>query len=282
MLLIAYLYFMEGQNTYRQAENWVNDLLAKGRYSFSIEQFKDAFKSKSAIANKFALARLVEKRLLASIHRGYYVILTPQYKKKGVLPPVLFLDAFMRQLERPYYLALLNAAAYYGAAHQQPQEFFVVTSMPALRPLQHEALKINFISKVSVPEQLIQHVKTEVGYLNVSSPVLTATDLVSFEKRIGGLSRATTILSELVEQITVDDFSDALTAHVPVAVLQRLGYILDRILAESELADALHQAIEKNNNILYRVPLKTSVSHTGFETDEKWKVVINTVVETDI
>ena len=42
----------------------------------------------------------------------------------------------MKELDRPYYLALLNAAAYHGASHQQPQEFFVVTGFPVLRPMQ--------------------------------------------------------------------------------------------------------------------------------------------------
>jgi hypothetical protein len=37
------------------------------------------------------------------------------------------------ELFRPYYVSLLNAAAYYGAAHQQTQAFSVITTLPTLR-----------------------------------------------------------------------------------------------------------------------------------------------------
>jgi hypothetical protein len=53
----------------------------------------------------------------------------------------LVMDGFMTFLNRPYYLTLLNATAFHGASHQQPQEFIVVTDFPVLRPTQKEGLK---------------------------------------------------------------------------------------------------------------------------------------------
>ncbi len=70
-----------------------------------------------------------------------------------------------------------------------------MTSFPAMRPTQKKGLKINYISIDEIPEILIEKRKTEAAYVNISSPILTAADLVHFEKRIGGLNRAATILN---------------------------------------------------------------------------------------
>lgn len=260
-------------------EDWVNQLLMEGKFAFALHQLRTGFPEQSATANKFALKRLVDKEQIISIHKGYYLIIPPQYRSKGVLPPSLFLDAFMKELKRPYYLALLNAAAYHGSAHQRPQEFFVVTNFPVLRPMQKKGLKINFISKKEIPDQLLDTRKTEAGYLKISNPVLTATDLIQYAKRTGGINRVATVLSELAERIQPDAFDNHLLQHVPVTALQRLGYLLDKVLNNQSLADGLYQALQKNESLLFRIPLKASAPAKGFATDEKWKVILNTTIE---
>lgn len=95
---------------------WVENLQSQGKYAFSLTMLQSQLPGLSDIAAKSALSRLTKKGLIISIHKGYYLIITPQYKSKGILPPTLFLDAFMNELKRPYYLALLNAAAYHGAS----------------------------------------------------------------------------------------------------------------------------------------------------------------------
>lgn len=263
----------------KSVEDWVNHLLAQGKYAFALHQLRTRFPDQTDTANKFALKRLVDKELIISIHKGYYLIIPPQYRSKGILPPTLFLDAFMNELDRPYYLALLNAAAYHGASHQQPQEFFVVTGFPVLRPMQKKGLKINFISKKEIPASLLDTRKTEAGYLNISNPALTATDLIQYSKRVGGLNRVATVLAELVESIQPDNFDMYLLQHVPATALQRLGYLLEKVLNNQTLADVLYKALLQNNIPLFRIPLKASASGKGFVSDEKWKVIINTTLE---
>ena len=106
-------------------ESWTENLVSKGRNGFSIAEVRNNFSDQTDTAIKFALLRLSAKNKIISIFKGYYLIITPQYASRGILPPSTYLDAFMGFLERPYYLGLLNAAGYYGASHQQPQEFFV-------------------------------------------------------------------------------------------------------------------------------------------------------------
>lgn len=273
--------FLEEVKQHKNAEDWANHLLAKGKYTFSLHQFRADFPGQSDTANKFALKRLVDKGQIISIHKGYYLIIPPQYRLKGILPTTLFLDAFMKQLNRPYYLALLNAAAYHGASHQQPQEFFVVTGFPVLRPMQKKGLKVNYISTKEIPDTLLDTRKTETGYLKISNPVLTATDLIQYAKRVGGINRVAAVLAELVESIKSDAFNTNLLSHVPVTALQRLGYLLDKVFDNQPLANALYMALQNKKATLFRIPLKASAPAKGFASDERWKVIVNTTIELD-
>jgi predicted transcriptional regulator of viral defense system len=268
-----------GRNININLEQWVNDQLSKGKFSFSLDTLRKAFPEQTAVAIKSSLLRLVAKGNILSIHKGYYLIIPPQYKSKGILPPVLYLDALMKELKRPYYLALLNAAAYHGASHQQPQEFFVVTGFPVLRPTIKKGLKINYISKNEIPTALLEKQKTEAGYVNIANPILTATDLVQYAKRVGGITRVAELLNELGEEIKPTDFIAELIEYVPVSVLQRLGYLLDKILHNDSLANALEKMIQQKEITLFRTPLKASASIKGMPVDERWSVIVNTQIE---
>lgn len=261
---------------------WLDNLLARGVYGFAKEAIHHDMPAYSEIAVKRALSRLSAKGKIVSLSKGYYLLLPPQYASKGILPPTLYLDAFMKHLQRPYYVALLNAAAFHGASHQQPQEYFVMTDFPVLRPTHKKGLKVNYISIKEIPEPLIEKRNTEAGYLNVSNPALTACDLVQFYKRIGGLNRAATVLNELAEVIKPTDFTTALLQHVHITTLQRLGYVLENVCYNIELANALYEAIRREEVSLFRIPLKTANETKGFSSGNRWKVVVNTEIETDL
>jgi predicted transcriptional regulator of viral defense system len=264
---------------YNKMHDWIENLTSNGKHAFALDQVQSAFKTHTANAIKSSLVRLSKQNKILSIHKGYYLIITPQYRSKGILPPSLFLDDFMKYLNRPYYLGLLNAAAYHGAAHQQPQEFFVFTTYPALRPTLKKGFKINYIIKNEIDNTQLESKKTEAGYLQISNPKLTITDIIQFEKRIGGLNRAATVLNELVEVIQPKDFNSKDFLKSPIAVLQRLGYILDGSLNQQKMADVLYKKIK--NKIHFKIPLKLSTSKKGFEINEKWKIIINTKLEID-
>jgi len=272
---------MKAALTYNQVATWSEKIQAQGRYGFALSELKLANTELSDNAIKFALKRLTDKGKVLSVFKGYYLIIPPQYTSKGILPPNLYLDSFMKHLQRPYYVALLNAAAFHGASHQQPQEYFVITEFPVIRPTQKKGLKINYISIKELPESLIEKRKTEAGYLNISNSVLTACDLIQFEKRVGGLNRAATVLNELAEVIKPSDFTDAILKHTPIAALQRLGYLLESVCFNTKLADALFKAMKRKDLSLFRIPLKASRYTKGFSSDNRWKVIINTDIEID-
>lgn len=259
--------------------SWIESLLSRGKTAFSIDEAKQ-IPGISDIAVKRALAHQTARGNILSVRKGYYIIIPPQYKTRGVLPTTLFIDGLMKFLKRPYYVGLLNAAAFYGAAHQQPQEYFVVTNFPVLRPTVKKGIKINYISKNEVPELYLEKRKTETGFINISNPALTAIDLVQFDKRVGGLDRATTVLNELAESIKPEQITERLLQKAPIAAIQRLGFLLEVILKE-DIGKHFYEVSQKAGLNFFRIPLKTSATKKGFPSDERWKVIVNTEIEID-
>src|SRR3546814_18077432 len=63
------------------------------------------------------------KRLLPRIvplyqKAGYYLIVPPEHRAAGAPPVTWWIDDFFAHQHEPYYLALLSAAAHWGASHQ--------------------------------------------------------------------------------------------------------------------------------------------------------------------
>lgn len=273
---------MISTQNYNRMSDWINDCQSRGKLSFSLVEVKSVFKGDTDTSIKFGLNRLVQKQKIVSIFKSYYLIVPPQYFSKGILPPALFIDGLMKFLERNYYVALLNAGALHGAGHQQPQEYFVITEYPVLRSTNKRGIKINYISTTQFPpEALIEKKKTETGYINVSNPVLTAIDLINYEKRIGGLNRATTVINELSENIKQKDITQGLVAYANVTTLQRFGYILEEVLGKQSLSDKLFSLCQKAGIIFYQIPLKASGEKVKEPLNVKWKIIVNTYIETD-
>jgi predicted transcriptional regulator of viral defense system len=260
---------------------WIENLEKRGRISFSLNQLEEELPNYSGVAIKSALRRLSKKGKIVSFHKGFYLIISAQYATRGILPAAIFMDSFMNYLNRPYYVGLLSAASLYGAAHQQPQEYFVITDFPVLRPSHKKGLKVNFISKSNITSRLLRERKTESGYLKVSSPLLTACDLVQFEKRSGGITRVATVLNELVEEMDPKEFDSIFFASAPVTAVQRLGYLIERVLNNEKLANELFEASKKNDLAFFRIPLKASAPTKGFSSENRWKVIVNAEIEVD-
>jgi len=110
---------------------------------------------------------------------------------------------------------------------------------------------------------------------------LTAIDLIQYEKHIGGLSRAATVLEELVEQTEFSKASEGLFDYTSMAVIQRLGFILERILEEQQQADVLHKQLIMYGKKLNYIPLSTRSNRESWDKDTRWKINVNTEIETD-
>lgn len=253
------------------------ELQSQGRYAFSFEELRNRFKLSEKTLLQ-GLYRYKIKKQIAQIRKGFYVIIPPNYSNQGMLPPYLFIDDLMKSLDKPYYVALLSAAALYGAAHQQPMEYFVMAETPAPRSINNQKLKVSFFSKNSWAQDDIVQKTTDAGYLHVSSPELTALDLLGYVDKIG-INRAVTVLQELVQAMKVTTLSKTAKRYSNTPVIQRLGYILDKVLGEEKLADSLLRILNGRN--VSPVLLVTQKEKQG-ELDEAWKVIKNAEIESDL
>ena len=264
---------------YGYLEDFINELRSNGRYAFSLPEVRNQFEQ-SDEAIKKALQRLKKKREIALIRNEFYVIITPEYRSKGILPPSLFIADLMKFLGKDYYVGLLNAAAYYGAAHQQPQSFSVITKKPGLRNIDNDNMKINFYIKKEWDKNDIVQKKVDTGYINVSSPELTALDLVNYFEQAGGLNRVATVLEELCESIDADKMLDLAKRYSPITAVQRLGFLLEVILSMREVSEPIKDYLKTVN--YFPVLLRPQKEKPEMITGNDWKVVQNIEIETDL
>jgi len=260
-------------------EKYISEIQAEGKLYFKLDDIKEKFSANYESALKFSLNRLINKGAIVSLHRGFYVIIPPEYSQQKILPPELFIDALFKHLRRPYYIGLLSAAVYHGASHQQPQEYFVIIDKPAIRATEVENLKINYIVNSNLSKSKLQEKKTRVGYIKVSNPEQTAVDLVKFQNRIGGLNRTATVLYELVEEMDVNRLKEVIKNGEANSVNQRLGYILGKIIQREDLAHVIYEHLQ--NNKIFRVPLKAGIKKKDFDINNKWKIIENYEIEAD-
>jgi predicted transcriptional regulator of viral defense system len=146
-----------------------------------------------------ALKRLADAGEIFSPARGFYVIIPAQYRSWGAVPASWFVDAMTAHLGRAYYVGLLSAAELLGAAHQRPQVFQVVVDK-YLPDRAFGRVRMQFVVNHHVQSLATTSVNTPTGTMRVSTPEVTALDLVSRPLDSGGLDNVVTVLIELHEE----------------------------------------------------------------------------------
>ena len=104
----------------RKLSDYIQDLQSEGHRSFTLEEAGNKMRLGNG-ALKASLGRLRDKGEIRSVRRGFYVIIPPEYRSKGILPAEQYADQLMHYIGKPYYIGLLSAAALHGASHQKPQ-----------------------------------------------------------------------------------------------------------------------------------------------------------------
>jgi predicted transcriptional regulator of viral defense system len=265
---------------YKYLDIFIDEQRANGKYSFTIEDLKAKF-NLSDDALKKSLQRLKRKKAVAMVRKEFYVIVPPEYRVKGIIPTSFYINDLMKFLNRDYYAGLLNASALHGAAHQQPQSFSIITQGIPLRKIQNDKVNITFHIKKFWNKNDVVKKKVDTGYINVSTPELTALDLVNYYSTVGGFNRVATVMEELMENIQADKLIESAKQYNHIAVVQRLGYLFEYILKENELSNALYGYLESND--FYPVLLRPEKKKTkSMLTGNRWKVAANIEVEADI
>jgi predicted transcriptional regulator of viral defense system len=255
----------------------VDSLQSQGLYSFTRKEALNAL-GISEVALKQAATRLIRKNRIVRILGGFYIIIPLEYLSTGMLPGEWFISDLMKYAEQPFYVGLLSAAYLHGAAHQQPQQFQVVTTQP-LREIKSKGLAIRFFVKKEFNVTPTVQIKTQTGFISVSTPEATALDLIRYARAIGGMDRVLTVLQELGETIESPRLIEAVRADDNPTYAQRLGWLLEKA-GFSEVTRELAEWVNSKNPSPAK--LEPSSPIRGSRKDTRWRLLLNSEVESDL
>ena len=258
-----------------RARNVIADLAARGRYHFSSSELRAAL-GVSEVAARQALSRLAVKGEIASPARGFYVIVPPEYRRLGCLPADQFIPAMMEHRNTRYYVGLLSAAQYHGAAHHRPQEFQVVVerNRPAIVC---GTVGVAFIARRNLAAVPVERFNNPRGMVVVSTVEATAVDLVGYMHRAGGVDRVAGVLSELGEILEPARLVEAARA-APVVWSQRLGYLLEHVGAGDRAVLLKAHVRHRARNFTKLLP---GASAERALRSKEWRLLVNTGIEVD-
>jgi hypothetical protein len=183
----------------------------------------------------------------------------------------------MKFHEHPYYVGLLTAAALHGAAHQQPQEFQIVTDT-ILRPAIAGRARIRFFLKWRISDTPTIEIKTQTGSMRVATPEATALDLVRYVRSSGHLGNVATVLADLAEKINPENLVKAAQGEIELSVIQRLGFLLEKFASPELVAPLYAWLITKRPR---QVPLRPARKPKTSRKDSRWQILVNEDVRID-
>lgn len=258
-------------------QNFIENLASRGKYSFSTN---DALKATtlSLTAFRSSIQRLRKRGYICSPFREFFLIVPPEYRSIGSLPPDQFIGDLMQFFGQPYYVGCLSAAHYYGATDQQPQTFQVIIPSPK-RKVVVGKVKIAFITSNDMKKMPTKQLNTPRGYLTIATPEVTAIDLISHPRHSGGLSNAYDVISELSEQIQINSFSEVIKKVTKAPYLQRLGYIFER-LRFYDLAKMCAKELKRFGYVRKAV-LDLQSSSSSRQLDPSWNLIVNLKLEVE-
>ena len=261
----------------RSLDKWVSALPSQGRYTFTKGEAANLL-SMSDAAFKRAASRMSAAKRVARIHGSFYVVIPLEHAAVGIIPADWFIVELMRHMGQPFYVGLLSAAEYHGAAHQRPQKFQIVTDKP-LREIACRGVGIRFFVKQKVSITATMNVKGVTGYIPVSTPECTAIDLLRYSRHVGGLGSVLTVLQELGESIDAASLAKAAEAAGNVTYAQRLGWLMERAGFAGKtgpLADWVTKRKPPPAKLEPSLPLRRATR------DPRWNLLVNAQVEGDL
>ena len=253
----------------------IADQAARGRYHFTSSELRSALGVSDAAARQ-ALSRLAAKGEIASPARGFYVNVPPEYRRLGCLPADQFIPALMEHRNARYYVGLLSAAQYHGAAHHRPQEFQVVVerNRPAIMC---GAVRVAFVARRNLSAVPVENFNNPRGTVLVSTVEGTAVDLIGYMRRAGGLDRVAGALLELGDDMNPKRLVEA-SQSASILWAQRLGYLLEHVGAGDKAVLLKDHVRQRARNFTKLLP---SADADGAPRSTDWRLFVNSSVETD-
>lgn len=263
---------------------YMTRLLSQGRVVFSGQEAQKALGiSRGAFLD--AAEQQQRRKHLIIPRRDFYVIVPPQYLSWEAPPAAWYIDALMQHEKRPYYVGLLKAAELHGATHQAVMEFQVVTDkrLPRIQ-VGRSAIAFYYRKDMDAATGALEQRKTDTGYMKISSPELTALDLLRYPRASGGIDQIATVLRDLGGRLEPQKLA-ALSVTFERTVIQRLGHLLVR-LGHQDRVDTLYQHLLKRGPLpwIELEPMRAAdvdEDSGSPERDEAWHVIVRRPPEPD-
>jgi predicted transcriptional regulator of viral defense system len=258
---------------------YIRQLLSFEEYSFSLEEVT-AKSSKDSTAIRRELNRLIEKKEIVNLRKGFYLIIPPRYSNSQKLPLQLYSEKLFKYLKRNYYIGLYSAAKIHGASHQQTQRDYLIIETPMLIAIKKKNFDIQFHTTGNWPKNNIEKKKSDAGIYKVASPALTFIDLIDHHTKLGGLNRMLASLEELTEELIEHDMKSLLDWYDNKSSMQRTGFLLDELLGPNSFSDMIFQKLRQRP--FYPVLLSPKKNQKPGSVDNRWKIDVNLILESDL
>ena len=264
--------------------DYLKEVRQKGQHAFTLNQIMVDLKlSRSAAWS--VVCRSSERGDIMSPAQGFYVIVPPENQLQGSIPAQELVPLLMNHLKVDYYVSLLSGAQYHGASHQKSGAFQIIVNKQIKHKLEFGQVKIEAIYKKSFESISTQDVAVKTGYLKVAAVELVVFDLLTYRNQSGGLNHIATVLSELIEAIDITKLIERAQKIKSTAWLQRLGYILEQIDSmDTEKTQKIIDALEYylNSKMSGFIALASELPKAGHPRIKKWKIIVNTIIESDL
>ena len=251
-------------------------LLSRGIITVTTEECAHLFNSNlNEVPNKLVYLR--KKNQIVSLARGLWAVVPIENIQMGAPEPSRYIDSLMKFYDCEYCVSWLTAAALYGASHQAPQAFQVITDKTIKdRRIGRSELKFyerSYINTITKKRLVISDGVINVPTIGALMLMLCADLVLS-----GGIDNVATIINELseissnyMEEILID-------AHLfQTSAIRRLGWILENIVNKEDLNE-LKKICDDGTNPSLLSPYN---SHSG-NIDTDWHLIINRKIEIDI
>lgn len=215
---------MTSKSTLRQ---FVDFAERSGKLNLRTADIAKGLPDVSAEALRQALQRLMRtgRIVRASRGSGHWVVVPLQDATVGAPPLESWLhDYLAKSLGIPYYVGLLSAAEAHGVSPYAVMVTQVIVPKPR-RPLQLGRHRLVFIGRADVEKMPTQWHETPNGRFKVSTPELTALELVHRQELAGGAFRVFEVLQAMSPTLGAAAMTVALDAAHDVPAAQRLGVL---------------------------------------------------------
>ena len=264
----------------RTVRSWIARQAQRKRICFTIEELEEAFPNTTPSIRKHGLIAACKGGALVHAWQGLYLLVPREYRETRAVPPVEYIGELMAYLGKPYCVALLDAAAFYGVARpENGTPFAVMTSTPRPRCTIEGGVPVEFISKREmagrIAPSLVRSMPTKNGSVVVSSPEYTVCTLVQHAIDLGGLASVVPVIQGLMPSCDFGKLPPSLKRYVPQTCLQRLGFILERVLGNAEAAERLYRFMRPARTPFTVTKLVPNLPMAQCPFDERWCISVN-------